>query len=95
MLEFAALKFALDDFDSMIYRSPIEIDTDCQALRDILLNKKQSLTHVGWEEYIVCRNIVDIRHCPGVTNVVADAISHKWSEARGPSCENDRADWSV
>ena len=32
MLEFAALKFALDDFDAMIYRSPIEIETDCQAL---------------------------------------------------------------
>ena len=38
---------------------------------------------------------MDIRHCPGVTNVVADAISRKWSEARGPSRENDGADWSV
>ncbi len=32
MLEFAALKFALDDFDPMIYGSPIEIETDCQVL---------------------------------------------------------------
>ena len=32
LLEFAALKFALDDFDPMIYGAPIEIETDCQAL---------------------------------------------------------------
>ena len=32
MLEFATLKFTLDDLDSMIYRSQIEIETDCQAL---------------------------------------------------------------
>src|SRR6266481_2097403 len=57
MLKFAALKFALDDFDPMIYGLPIEIETDCQALCDVLLNKKQSLTHAKWEESIVCRHI--------------------------------------
>ena len=79
----------------MIYGSPIEIETDCQALCNVLLNKKQSSTHIRWEESIVCWHITDIRHSPGVTNVVADAISHKWSEARGPSHNDDGASWPV
>src|SRR6266481_7290746 len=95
MLEFATLKFALDDFDAIIYRSQIEIETDCQVLQDILLNKKQSATHARWEESIVCQNITDIRHRPGMTNVVADTISWKWSEARGPGHEGNRVSWSV
>ena len=45
LLEFAALKFALDEFYHLTYRLQIEIETDCQALRDILLNKRQSATH--------------------------------------------------
>ena len=69
LLEFAALKFALDEFDHLTYGSQIEIETDCQALRDVLLNKRQSATHARWEESITCRNIVDIRHRPGVTIV--------------------------
>ena len=95
LLEFAALKFALDEFDHLTYGLQIEIETDCQALWDILLNKRQSAMHAQWEESITCQNIVDIRHRPGVTNVVADAISRKWAEVRGPSTGKDRADWSV
>ena len=38
---------------------------------------------------------MDIWHRPGVTNVVADAISRKWAETRGPSTGKDSADWSV
>lgn len=34
LLEFAALKFTLDKFD-IIWGFPIEIETDCQALRDV------------------------------------------------------------
>ena len=60
MLEFAALKFAVDDFNAMIYGSPIEIEMDCQALRDVLLKKRQNLTHARWEESITSRNIVDV-----------------------------------
>lgn len=60
MLEFTALKFALDDLDPMIYGSPIKIETDCQALRDVLLKKKQNSTHARWEELITSRNITDI-----------------------------------
>ena len=79
----------------MIYGVPIEIETNCQALRDMLLNKKQSSTHARWEVSIVSQNIVDIRHRPGVTNMVADAISRKWAEVRGPSTGNNGEDWSV
>ena len=43
----------------------------------------------------MCRNIVDIWHRLGVTNGVADAISRKWAEARGPSTGKDGTDWSV
>src|SRR6266481_1308022 len=95
LLEFAALKFVLDEFDHLTYGSQIEIETDCQALWDVLLNKRQSVTHERWEELITCRNIVDIRHQPGVSNVVADAISWKWSEVRGPITGKDGADWTV
>src|SRR6266481_1879136 len=95
LLEFAALKFVLDEFDHLTYGSQIEIETDCQALRDVLLNKRQSVTHTRWEESITCRNIVDIWHWPGVSNIIADAISWKWSEARGPSTGKDSTDWMV
>ena len=79
----------------MICGAPIEIKTNCQALQDMLLNKKQSSTHVQWEESIVSQNIVDIQHRLGVTNMVADAISRKWAEVRGLSTGNDGADWLV
>ena len=38
---------------------------------------------------------MDIRHRPGVTNVVVDAISRKWAEVRGLSTGKDGVDWSV
>ena len=44
---------------------------------------------------ITSRNIVDVRHRLGATNVIADAISRKWSKAKGPSNSSDGADWSV
>ena len=51
--------------------------------------------HAQWEELITCWNIVDMQHRPGVTNVMADTISRKWAEARGPSTGKDGADWLV
>ena len=32
LLEFAALKFALDKFNNIIWGFPVEIETDCKAL---------------------------------------------------------------
>ena len=45
LLEFAALKYCLDKFDPYIYGSPIELEMDCQALRDCLLKEKMSVHH--------------------------------------------------
>jgi len=93
LLEFAALKFCLDEFDPYIYGSPIEIETDCQALRDCLLKEKMSTHHSRWKESILAHNIIDIRHRPGVENAVADGLSRMWQN-RGRS-NTDGSDWSV
>src|SRR6266481_4820947 len=36
-----------------------------------------------------------MRHHLGVTNMVADAISHKWAEAREARHDKDGSEWSV
>ncbi|KIJ43022.1 hypothetical protein M422DRAFT_48038 [Sphaerobolus stellatus SS14] len=94
LLEFAGLKFALDEFDEYIYGSPVEIETDCQALRDTLMKGKQrSTTHARWAESIIARNMVDVRHRPGVKNPVADGLSRKWSERKRQ--DGDGGNWTV
>lgn len=45
LLEFTALKFALDRFSNIIWGFPVEIETDCQALRDVILNDKLNAAH--------------------------------------------------
>jgi hypothetical protein len=45
LLEFATLKYSLDKFEPYIYGSPLEIEMDCQALRDFLLQEKRSVYH--------------------------------------------------
>jgi hypothetical protein len=48
LLEFAALKFGLDKFSNIIWGFPVEIETDCQALRDVMMNDKLNATHSRW-----------------------------------------------
>jgi hypothetical protein len=48
LLEFAALKFALDKFADIIWGFPVKLETDCQALRDVLLNDALHATHAHW-----------------------------------------------
>ena len=60
LLEFAALKYSLDEFAPYIYGSPIEIETDCQALRDCLVQEKMSVHHNRWKESILAHNIIAI-----------------------------------
>lgn len=79
LLEFAALKFSLDKFDDVIYGSPIEIETDCQALRDTLLNDKINSTHARWRDGVLAHHIVDVRHRPGINNGAADGLSRKYT----------------
>ena len=93
LLEFAALKNCLDEFEQYIYGSPLEIETDCQALRDCLLQEKMSVHHSRWKESILAHNIIAIRHRPGVENPVADGLSRMWDGYKRTS--TDGSDWSV
>lgn len=93
LLEFAALKFALDKFTNIIWGFPIEIETDCQALRDVLLNDKLSATHARWRDGILAHQIIDVRHVPGRINVVADGLSRQCEEQ--PKRDGDGSEWTV
>ncbi|QRV78795.1 Retrovirus-related Pol polyprotein from transposon [Ceratobasidium sp. AG-Ba] len=75
LLEFAALKFGLDEFDDIIFGQPIELETDCKALADLLGNQKLNSTHERWRESVIARDIRAVRHLPGVENKVCDALS--------------------
>jgi len=93
LLEFAALKFGLDKFADITWGFPIEIETDCQALRDHLLNDKLSATHARWRDGILAHQITDIRHVPGRLNVVADGLSRA---SEGTENEKkDGSEWTV
>ena len=93
LLEFAALKFAIDKFGSIIAGHDSEIKTDCQALSDFLQNNKLQAHHARWKEAVVSQRIVVIWHQPGVTNKVADGLSWKWSD-HNRQC-HDGEDWSI
>jgi transposase InsO family protein len=79
LLEFAALKLSLDKFADMIWGFPIEIETDCQALRDTMLNDNPNSTHARWRDGVLAHQIIDIRHKPGKLNKVADGLSRKYT----------------
>jgi transposase InsO family protein len=93
LLEFAGLKFALDKFSDIIWGFPVEVETDCQALRDHLMNDKLSATHARWRDGILSHQIVDVRHVPGRINVVADGLSR--SAEGTPREEGDGSEWTV
>ena len=78
LLEFAALKYGLDHFADIIWGFPVEIETDCKALKDVLSNDNISAAHARWRDGILAHNIVAIRHVPGRLNVVADRLSRQW-----------------
>jgi hypothetical protein len=60
LLEFAALKYSFDKFSDIVYGYPVEVETDCQALRDVLMNDKLSATHARWRDSVLAHNIVDV-----------------------------------
>ena len=93
ILEFAALKFALDKFSDIVWGFPIELETDCQALRDTLMNDKLNATHARWRDGILAHQIIDVRHIPGKSNVVADGLSRQLEGA--PRTETDGSTWTV
>ncbi|KAF8670094.1 hypothetical protein RHS04_08673 [Rhizoctonia solani] len=83
LLEFAALKFGCNKFDNIIFGQPIEIETDCKALADLLGNNKLNSTHERWRESIIARNIVAVRHKPGVKNTVCNRLSRMYKGREG------------
>lgn len=93
MLEFAALKFSLDKFDDIIWGFPVEIETDCQALRDVLLSDELNATHARWRDGVIAHQIIDVRHIPGRINLVGDGLSRKDEDL--PHLEGDGSAWSV
>ena len=92
LLEFVALKYSFDKFSDIVYGYLVEVETDCQALQDVLMNDKLSATHARWQDGILAHNIVNIRHIPGITNI-ADRIS--WQYEGIPKNRNDGSDWDV
>ena len=92
LLEFAALKYSFDKFTDIVYGYPVEVETDCQALRDILMNDKLSATHARWRDGVLAHNIVDVRHVPGITNI-ADGISRQYENM--PKTGKNGDEWDV
>jgi RNase H-like domain found in reverse transcriptase len=93
LLEFTALKFALDKFDDIIWGFPVELETDCQALRDVLLSTDLSTTHVRWRDGLLAHQITSVHHILGKVNFVGDALSRKDEEL--PRVPMDGSDWTV
>jgi hypothetical protein len=93
LLKFASLKFTLDKFSNIIWGFPVEIEMDCQALRDTLLSKKLSTVHACWQDRILAHQIIDVQHIPGKANVVADGLSCQWEDQ--PEQEEDGHEWTV
>ena len=82
LLKFAALKHSFDKFSDIINGYPVEVETDCQALRDVLMNDKLLATHARWCNSVLAHNIIDVWHVPGVTNI-ADGISRQYKNREG------------
>lgn len=93
LLEFAALKYGLDHFADITWGYPVEVETDCQALKDVLTNDNLTATHAQWRDGILAHNIIVVRHIPGKLNVVADGLSRQWDNT--DRAGNDGSDWSV
>ncbi|KIK11835.1 hypothetical protein PISMIDRAFT_121982, partial [Pisolithus microcarpus 441] len=93
LLEFTALKFGLDHFSDVIWGYPVEVETDCLALWDVLINDNISVVHTQWRDGILAHNIVAVRHIPGKLNVIADGLSQQWDMT--DHMQDDGCQWSV
>jgi hypothetical protein len=93
LLEFAALKFCLNKFDDIIWGFPIEIETDCQALRDVMLSDNLNAIHSRWRNGVLSHQIVDVCHIPGRINLVGNGLSRRDKDL--PHEPNDGSSWLV
>jgi len=92
LLEFAALKYSFDKFADIVYSYPMEVETDCQALRDILLSNKLSASHAQWTDGVLMHNIVNVCHIPGKINI-ADGISRQYKGM--DKAPGDGSEWTI
>lgn len=92
LLKFAALKYSFDKFSDIVYGYPVEVETDCQALHDILLSDKLSATHARWRDGMLAHNIVDVQHIPGKINI-ADSVSRQYGGT--DKTPGDGSEWTV
>jgi hypothetical protein len=93
LLEFAALKYSLDKFSNIIWGQPVKLETDCQALRDIIVNDKLNVTHTRWRDGVMGYQIVGVEHIKGTTNAVADTLSR--ANEGTPKVTGDGSEWTV
>ena len=94
LLEFMALKFSLDKFSDIIWGFPIKIETNCQALRDMMLKEKLTPAHARWHDSIMGHHIIDIQHILGKVNMVGDSISYQWAPGAEHTATNGSS-WTV
>jgi hypothetical protein len=95
ILEFAALKFSLDKFSDIVWGFPVEIETDCQALRDVLLNDHMNVAHTQWRDGILAHQIINVRHIPRKLNIIADGLSRQWEGQPRDIGLLDGSDWTI
>ena len=95
LLEFAALKFALDKFSDVIWGFPVEVETDCQALKDVLISNRLNAAHTRWRDGILAHNIVNVQHVLGKLNVIADGLSRQWEGHARDIGLVDGSEWTV
>ena len=86
------MKYLFNKFADIIYRYPVEVEMDCQALRDTLLSDKLSATHAHWRDGVLAHNIVDVRHIPGKINI-ADGVSRQYKGT--DKTPGDGSEWTV
>jgi hypothetical protein len=60
LLEFTALKFSLDKLSDFMCGFPVELETDCRALRDHLTNEKLNMTHSQWHNGVLDHDSIDV-----------------------------------
>jgi len=63
LLEFATLKFSLDKFSNVVDGYPVEIETDCKALHNTIVNNRLNATHARWLNGIMGHHILSPRVC--------------------------------
>lgn len=93
VLEFIALKFGFNHFSNITWGFPMEVETDCIALRDTLCNDNPSLAHARWRDEISTHQIIDVHHRPGKSNEAADALSCTYTNH--PPEDGDGSAWTV